>query len=210
MAEDWISDFITFTEDSITTPMFRLWSAITAVSGACERRVWGKVGAMSTYPNLYVMLVANPGVGKYVINTVRELWYEAKSPLSGKSAFCVAPDNMTKASMIDKLAKAQQIFYPPSGAPYQYHSLLIAAEEFSVFMPAWDNEFIGVLNSIYNNPSVPYSEERRHGPAREVTIPHPNMSILAGVRRSDARVVQHQHLGSQKCAVVAIAQGVHT
>ena len=179
---DWITDFMTLTEGVNTPELFRLWSGISCVAGALERRVWAKVGVYHTFPNLYVLLVAAPAVGKFVINTVRELWYSAKHPLTSGPAFCTAPDSITKAALIDRLAKCKQTFLPPNGSPLTYHSLLIAAEEFGVLMPGWDNEFIATLNSIYNNPTVPYAEERRHGPAREVSIENPCLNILGGAQ----------------------------
>ena len=179
---DFISDFMAYTEAAITPPMFRRWSAISCVAGACERRVWAKVRKSYAFPNLYVLLVAPPGVGKSIVNTVRELWHEAKSPLTKTPAFRVAPDSITKAALVDRLQKSKQVFLPKSGPAYEYHSLQIAAEEFGVLLPGWDNEFIATLNAIYNNPSVPYVEERRHGPAREVSINNPNLNILGGVQ----------------------------
>lgn len=160
----------------------RLWSAIGMVAGALERRVWINPGPGPVYPNLYTLLVAPPGVGKYVVNTVRELMFDVLAPGTKTKAFKVAPDNMTKAALLDRLAKSKQTLLPPRGAPVEFHAMMIAAEEFGVLLPAWDNEFIAALNSIYNNPTVPYSEERRHGPARELSIPFPNLNILGGVQ----------------------------
>jgi len=59
--------------------------------------------------------------------------------------------------------------------------MLVAAEEFGVFLPAYDLDFIGVLNKVYNAPNI-YTEERRFGPARELEIHKPIMTILGGVQ----------------------------
>jgi hypothetical protein len=68
----------------------------------------------------------------------------------------------------------------------QYNSLLVAAEEFSVLMPNYDMEYVGVLNSIFNNPGH-HDEERRFN-VKEVRIEAPQLNILGGV--------QPQFLGS--------------
>jgi len=174
------------TSSDDTPALFRLWSAIGLVAGALERRIWTQVGWRSgrprlAYPNLYTMLVAPPGVGKYIIEDVNELWASTFEPGTRAPAFHVAPTSMTKASLVDKLAKSKTTRLAAKGPPVEYHSLLVAAEEFGVFLPAYDNEFIGTLNKIYNNPPV-HSEERRHGPAREVVIDLPQLNILAGVQ----------------------------
>ena len=179
---DIISNFLELTEGISSPELFRLWSAISLVAGALERRVWVDTKRGVIHPNLYTLLVAPPGVGKFIINTVRELWSETLIPDSKLLAYKVAPDNMTKAALIDRLAKSKQILLTTKGPTIEYHSLLVAAEEFGVLLPGWDNEFIGTLNSIYNNPTVPFSEERRHGLAKEVSIPLPCLNILGGAQ----------------------------
>ncbi len=183
---DLINDFMNLTASDDTPDLFRQWSAIALVAGALERRVWTSVGHRGgqprlAFPNLYTLLIAPPGVGKYIVEDIRDLWAAVNEPDSNRGAFKVAPSNLTKASMIDRLAKSTQTRLPPNGPPVEYNSLLVAAEELGIFLPAYDLEFIGVLNGVYNNPTV-YSEERRHGPSREVVIPYPQLNILGGVQ----------------------------
>lgn len=181
MTEDFIETFLLHTEGSSSPPLFRLWSAISLLAGACERRVWIEVGQRKSYPNLFVLLVAPPGVGKFIIEEVRELWSEVCQPGTKIPAFNVAPDSMTKASLIDTLAKSTTMFLGTGGAPYKYHSLLVAAEEFSVLLPAYDMEYIGVLNSIWSNKER-HEESRRHGPARSVVIDRPMLNMIGGAQ----------------------------
>ena len=183
---DFISDYMTYSEGDASTEIHRMWSGIALVAGACERRVWVRVGSRVCFPNLYVLLVAPPGSGKQIIDDVREIWRETEEPSGGK-AFHVAPDNMTRASLIDELASATQTRMIPSAGRkdalenYTYHSLLIAAEEFEHFLPAWDSDYIATLNSIWNNKSE-HRETRRHGQHQDVTISLPQLNIIGGVQ----------------------------
>lgn len=174
------------TEADDTPHLFRKWSAISLVAGALERRVWANVGyrsgeARQTFANLYVFLVGAPGVGKYIVKDIEKLWKNTIEPGTNKTALHVADSNMTKASMLDCMVEATRSFLPPKGPPYEYHSMLIAAEEFGVFLSAYDLNFVAVLNDIYNAPDS-YSERRRHGPARELTVQYPLLNILGGVQ----------------------------
>lgn len=178
---DFIDLFLLHTEGNTSPALFRLWSAISLVGGALERRVWIKNGARIAYPNLFVLLVAPPGVGKFIIEEVRDLWSETTQPSSLIPAFHVAPDSMTKASLIDALAKAKRTFLGTKGVPFTYHSLLVAAEEFSVLLPAYDMEYIGVLNSIWSNKHK-HEETRRHGPNKETTIDNPTLNLIGGAQ----------------------------
>lgn len=177
---DFVTDFMSLTEGTNSPDLFRRWAGIATVAGALERRVWTK-GRGVIYPNLYTLLVAPPGVGKFIIEDVRGLWNDTQEPGSRAPAFRVAPDSMSKASLMDTLAKAKGQSPLGQGPMIQYHSLLVAAEEFSVLLPAYDLEYIGVLNSIYNNKNK-HEESRRHGPVRELVIENPQLNILAGVQ----------------------------
>lgn len=174
---DFIDQFLQLTEGEFTSEIHRKWAGISCVAGALERRVWVRTGSRINYPNLYVLLVAPPGRGKYIIELVRQLWTETRR--GDSPAFHVAPDSATRAALIDDLARAKQTHLPPSGPIYTYHSLLIPSEEFEVILPSYEPELISMLNSIWNNKPL-HHERRRHGPARDVMITNPMFNILGG------------------------------
>lgn len=181
--KDLVSEFFEYTEDARTSEIHRLWSGIALVGGALGRRVWATaVADKRTYANLFTMLVGPPGSGKGIIDTVRSFWIEARDPTGG-AAFKVAPDSMTRASMIDDLSEAKIVHILKSGPPLIYHSLLIASEEFQVLLPAFDPGMVSVLNALWNNKEEHY-ETRRHGPAKEVKIAKPQLNIIGGMQPS--------------------------
>lgn len=180
---DFISDYMAYTEGAFSPSIFRLWSAISLVAGALERRVWAKVGPPRTYPNMYILLVAAPGIGKQVIEITKNLWRDTLEPGSKVRAFHVAPNQMTKASLVDSLARAKSARIMRDGL-ITYHSLLIAAEEFEVLLPNYDKEYISTLNYMFNSPDMPYQETRRTGSVKEIEIDMPQLNILAGVQPS--------------------------
>jgi len=180
---DWIDDWLAYTDGMASPEIYRLWSGISCLAGALERRVWLRAYEhRETFPNLYVLCVGAPGVGKQVIDLVRELWNQIPEPGSDRPLFHVAPQSVTKASLIDALARAKRTHVPESGPIQVFHSLLIAAEEFEFFLPAYDREFISTLNQIYNNPALPHTETRRTGSVREVSIPMPQLNLLGGAQ----------------------------
>lgn len=175
-----------YTANAVSPPIHRLWSGISLVGGACERRVWTIVGDYSNFASLYILLVAPPGTGKSIINTVKELWRETMEPSTNGSspepAFHVASDSLTRASFIDELKDAETSRVI-NFAPYVYHTLLVAAEEFEVLLPFYDSAFISTLNDLWN-VKRDHVEKRRHGPAKEVVIERPQLNILGGAQPS--------------------------
>lgn len=160
--------------DGIPSPAnFRLWAAIAAVGGSLERRVFAQTAGGYLYPNLFTLLVAAPAVGKgQAIQPVLDLWYESQ-------AFKIMPDDVTKASFIDALAKAS-VKRNVNGDLLEYHSLLAPAPEFGVLVPAHDTTFLNVLNYIFDCPRV-YREDRR-SLDKKTEIIHPQVNILAGTQ----------------------------
>lgn len=181
---DFIGEFMDLTAGEPSPDLFRRWSAISLVAGALERRVWVMAGRKTAFANLYVLLVGPPGTGKNIISTVRQLWRETPEPGTKVKAFRVAPNNMTKASLLDTLAKAKQVRLRPEGPPLTYHSLLIAAAEFGVLLPDYDRAYIHTLNEIFDNPTVPFEESRRTGAVRDLKIELPQLNIIGGAQPS--------------------------
>jgi len=174
------------TESEDTPELFKKWAAISLIAGAVERRVWTETGYLGgevrlMYPNLYTLFLAAPGVGKAIIEKVKGIWRTVQLPGTSQQAFHVGPDNMTHAAMVDVLAESLHSFLPPQGGPYEYCSLLVAAEELSVFMHEYSNDFVSALNTLYNVPDL-YQERRRHGPAKNVEVRNPILNLLAGVQ----------------------------
>jgi len=155
------------TEHLSSPPLFRKWGAISLVAGALERKVWVRTMGSDLYPNLYVILVAPPGVGKTEITwRVRELWKSLESHHVGSSS-------VTKASMMDELAEAVRRWIiknpKPGETPVEsFNSLLLCVNELGVFLPAYDNEFMNALTDLWDCKD--YSEKRRHGPKNKEPI----------------------------------------
>ena len=174
---DWLEEFIRYTEPIQSPPIFRLWSGITAIAGSLERRVWIVSAGEPVYPNLYTVLVGHPGTGKtQAIKHANSLWYATRN-------LFVAPHDVTKARLIDALAKASHKKILKDGSLYEYNSLLVAADEFGVLLPSHDTEFLSTLNRIFDNPPQ-HRHERRALGDKQIDIINPQITILAGTQPS--------------------------
>lgn len=160
----------------MTPAIFKRWAAIVTIGGALERRVFTFTDVGIVYPNLFVMLVAPPGIGKtLLLEYVRSLWM-------GTKELKVAPSNMTKAALVDVLQRAKKIHNLSGGRLLEYHSLQVVAEEFGVFCPAHDQDFLSTLSSLYNCGDN-YSEERRSRKAEDqIDVTNPQLSLIAGAQ----------------------------
>lgn len=159
----------------VPTPnMFVKWAAIFAVGSAVRRRVWTHlIGGRHLYPNLFIWLVGPPGTGKTeAIVPMGETLRKSKTAV-------IAPNDVTKQSLLDTLAKAPDAvtFEGPPLEVVDYHYMAIIIRELSNFMAAYDTQLAGILTDIFDNPPV-NAESKRSGAG--TVIHKPSLSFIAG------------------------------
>jgi hypothetical protein len=170
---DWIDEYLVSTENVASPAIFRLWAGISCIAGALEHRVSAKTSMGEIFPNLYVLLVSPPGIGKSeALKPTRELWM-------GTKHVKVAPNSTTKAALLDVLEASHQIEANNATELNEYHSLSMASSEFGVLLPTHDMEFLSVLTDIYDNPRS-FQENRRT--SKSVDIINPQLNIIAGTQ----------------------------
>lgn len=172
MSGSWVDAFLEATSHLTSPQLFRKWGAISVISGALERKVWVKTKGSPLYPNLYVVLVAPPGVGKTEVTwRVRAMW-DALEDVH------VANSSVTKAALIDSLDAATRRITDLTAVPpvYNFNTLLVAANELGVLLPSYESEFMNTLTDLYDCKG--YSESRRTKDIK-IKIERPSLSILA-------------------------------
>ena len=173
MSNDWVDDFLHHTESTSSPPLFRLWGAIALIAGALERKVWVKTLGSRLYPNMYVVLVAPPGVGKTEVTwRIRKLWESLED-------HHIASTSVTKASLIDELAQATRRWVDASNKfepVTSFNSLLLCINELGVLLPGYENEFMNTLTDLWDCKH--YSERRRTSKI-EIDIKAPQLNLVA-------------------------------
>lgn len=147
------------------------------VAGALERRVWTKIGPEILYPNLWILLVGPPGVGKgQSIFPIEKLLWATQN-------IGMAPDNVNHASLFDAMLAHKRVALVNNITPIEYHSLYVPAKEFGVFFPDYDRMYMQILNNIFDNPPQ-ISVQRVHRGKDELVVTRPMLNILGGTTPS--------------------------
>lgn len=173
MPSDFIEDYITYTEPLEVPTLFNTWCALSALSAAAQRKIWIDMGLFKLAPNLYVVLDADPGVGKdTAMNVVRELLAQLPS-IKTKS------DSITKEKIYESLEGAFTKFdFPDSKLKTLGHcSLTVFATEMSLLIKRHDKDFVAALNALYNCLSIFKHSTKTRG---ENLILCPYLTILGG------------------------------
>lgn len=170
----WIEGFLDYSSNLELPRIIRLWSGITAFAGLLERRVWTTTIRGPLYPNLFVLLVTPPGIGKsLIVDPVARIWRKS-------GGLHVAPDNMSKAAFLDVLQESSRML-KYGNEMLQYHALQVAASEFGVLCPAHDLEYLSVLTRVYDC-SDNYRDNKRSTKNAQIDITNPHLNLLAGTQ----------------------------
>jgi len=146
-----IESFVAATSNLESPEIFRKWAAIASIAATLEQKVWLETSS-ALYPNLYVFLVAHPGVGKTrTVRAVKRYFTELPEPH-------IAPTSVTASSLVDALVKAKRTLIRIPEGPLEYNSLLIAADELTAFMHKYDDESMDSIGveMKFASPSSPH------------------------------------------------------
>jgi len=169
---NWAASFLEYTAIVSSPEIFRRWTAYSILAGALERRAWTRLSGEQFFPNLIVLLVAAPGIGKtQAIKHAASFW-------AATGLFNIAPSGMTKAAFVDQIGFKLQ-YFEYNGVTEMYNPMLIAATEFGTLLPDYDTRFLNVVNDIYD--CLPFFEDKTR---KTGTIKHdkPHVSIIAGTQ----------------------------
>jgi hypothetical protein len=145
-----------------------------------ERKVWAFTKGSRLFPNLYIVLVAAPGLGKSeVLKRSERMARSVSDPLS-ESEMHIAPSSVTTASLIDSLVLAPRVIYKP--VKTIFNSLQVIGSELGVFLPSYDPAFMNTLTKLYDGEF--YEERRRTGKVNHIKIELPLLSIIGGTTPS--------------------------
>lgn len=189
--------FLEYSKDLPTPRIFRLWSILHAIGAASERRVWTVFGRNTLYPNLFVVLVGPPGVGKTQA-------LEPMAVLLRKSgSVTLAPNDLSKQGLLDAIAEAGRAVML-NGRPFDYHFLALSVREMSNFMSKYDLELTGLMTDLFDCPSVNDEKKRTHNKGK--LIPSPGISFIMGTATQNlGATVSNEMWGSGFMARVIMA-----
>ena len=132
--------------------------------------MWVRTMGSSLYPNLYVILVGPPGIGKGQAIFLGEALLRAVPDLH------IGPSDMTAASMIDSLNESPRRILQIGNPPFiEYNSLTVISRELGVLLPGWDTALMNNLTDIYDGFTV---DQKRRGRDLRIKIANPQINLL--------------------------------
>ncbi len=144
---DWVDAYLVFTTNSEPPVSYHVWTAISAIAGALQRKVRLLWGHETLYPNLYIVLVGPSGRCKK--GTAMTLGLEILKEVTGVT---IVPEDVTRPQLIRRMADAVSTFTDSETKKIHFHcSVTCFSEELSVFLKKNNVEFLATLTNWYDS-----------------------------------------------------------
>lgn len=167
-----LSDYREFTKGLEVPPSYHTFCSLVALSSLMGRKVWCMKGDyIRIYPNLYVVLVGPPGLGKNTaMETTEDLLHLFKIPVSAEA--------VTREKLIlDIQAQERTLDFLPPDDKYRVASpYTVFATELSEFLGAGGIGMISFLTDIYSRNLYEYRTKNKGS----VFVRGPYLNLIAG------------------------------
>lgn len=168
---NWLATYASFTEETEAPREFHLWTAISTIAAALNRKCWIDMGSFNIYPSLYIIFVAPPGIATK--STTARVGEEL---LADADACPMGASSMTWQAMLDELQESGQAIEFAPGKPMMTISPLhIFASELGTFLQMGDAGMIDTLVDLWDGKN---NFKRRTRGSGIVTIPRPYINLL--------------------------------
>ena len=190
---DLFTDYLAYTEQTESPRIYHRWSAITAVSALLGKSCYIPFGLRGrVFPNLYVMLIGDPGARKsqpikLIQSLVEDAGYTTFAPnKSSKEKFLI---DLSGAGEVAEQQKMNGKGYDPmtdanlwgdSADTSEPKEVFVVADEFNQFAGPGNLDFYSLLGDLwdYDKPTRPYQERFKN--SQSVSVYQPTITILGG------------------------------
>jgi hypothetical protein len=149
---DWLEAYMEYTEETESSPIFHRWVGMSSVAGALRKKVWLALGRLRVYPNLYIVLVAEPGIARktqainYGVDVISQI-----------PAIITSADSITQQALVQDLELAACDEQMPDGRVFRHASMSIISKEFESFLgqKGENTKMIVFLTDLYDASDLP-------------------------------------------------------
>lgn len=167
--------------------IFHRWSLLSCLGAYLGRQYHLPFGDFNIYPNMYVMLIGDPGtrkstaikLSKKVISSAGYDKFSAERTSKEKFLLDLEGVEEEGGAVKDQNAVMRNLF-GDDFVPGDPREVFICADEFNEFVGSGNLEFLSLLGSLWDwdDPAQPFKQRLKT--SRSVNIYQPTISILAG------------------------------
>lgn len=156
----WLSAYLAYTAESESPEEYHLWTAVSVIAGALERKVFFDMGYFLLYPNMYIVLVGPAGRCKK--STAMRI---GRDILKSKPGIKFTADSTTREKLIINMTQALK----DGCSPMTAHST-----EFATMLTSSGMDMVVFLTDIFDCPPV-WEHDTKSGGKNTIKGPYLNL-----------------------------------
>lgn len=170
---NWLEAYQDFTRETESAPLFHKWVGISMLAAALRKKTWLSLGRIKIFPNLYVVLVAEPGIAR----KTQSISY-GSSILNEVSSIITSADAITKEALLQDLESSAVDEQMPDTTIFRHSSLNIISKEFESFLgqKQENTKMLVLLTDLYDSQELPWKYRTKNSGSS--TVPSVFLNIL--------------------------------
>lgn len=166
---DWLSAFQDYSSYGEAPRRMYFWTGVSTIAGALRRHVWVDMGHFKWYPNLYVILVAPPGV--VAKTTTADIGMDLLRQVPGVA---FGPSVVSWQALVQAFGQAAESFQDPASLEYLTMSpMTISSGEFGNLLNPQDKEMVDMLVNLWDGKG--FRKVTKHSGSDDVVNPWINI-----------------------------------
>lgn len=169
--DNWLESYIAYTDNTESSSVFNKWVGISTIASALRKKTWLNLGRLKVYPNMYIVLVADPGIAR----KSQAITY-ATDIISQVPSIILSADSLTSRALMDSLEESICYDRLPNGDPFRHASLSVISKEFESFLGGGGSKIMVTLTDLFDAGENPW--KHRTSSSGSSTLPAVYLNIL--------------------------------
>jgi len=142
---DYITAYLNYSSHSEPPINFHVWTCISIIGAALQRKVYLPWGYNTLYPNMYIILIGPSGCGKGIAMGI------GKRILKEVNGIVVCSASITREALIRDMRENVLSYVCPSDGQTKYHSSIsVFSSELAVFLGQANIKFLADLTDWFD------------------------------------------------------------
>lgn len=161
-----------YTQGNETPEMVHIMLGLATLAGAAGKQYWLNRGFFNVFLNLYVLIVAPPGV------VSKSSSMDLSRKLLDDVGATVYSGAITKAKLVEDMVEAIKTCRPDSCEPFNHCSVTFLSDEFNMLLASGGIDIIRFLTEIYSTGDVFKDRTKGQG---QYEIPYPALTLVGNL-----------------------------
>jgi len=150
----WLDSYLEYNKDTESAAVFHKWVGISLIAAVMRKKAKLVLGRMKIFPNMYIVLVAEPGTarkttaidfGKELLEDIPDIYTSA--------------DSITREALLEDLEKSACEEVMRDGSTFRHSSMSIISGEFESFLgqKTENTKMLVLLTDLFDCSEKPWS-----------------------------------------------------